>query len=247
MARLPIITYHAIDSARSCLSTTPELFEQQMRFLAIRRYRTLTVSEAFSCLNGSRALPNPAVALTFDDGYSSVFEQALPLLRKYGFVATAFVVSGCLGTAGQWDPRGRRIPNVDLMGPEEIRELAGAGWEIGSHSKTHARLTQLDDDALAREIDGSRISLQEITGRPVRCFAYPYGSQNARVRSRVSAAFDAACGTRLDYAHRTSDAYALERIDAYYLRSPGIFCALAAGWMPWYLGLRRWMRKARSR
>jgi peptidoglycan/xylan/chitin deacetylase (PgdA/CDA1 family) len=247
MVTLPLLTYHSIDNTGSCLSTAPEVFSLQMQYLAGIGYRTLTVSEAVSYLKGECQFPHPAIALTFDDGYRSVFDIALPLLREHGFRATLFVVSGSCGGKNIWDGSQRAIPEFGMIKAEEIRELARAGWEIGAHSVSHARLTTLGDEELEREMQRCQLSLQDITRRRIRCLAYPYGAHDQRVRSRARAFFDAACGTELGFAGSASDPLALQRIDSYYLRPSWLFRSLQAAWMADYLTVRRWVRQVQGK
>jgi peptidoglycan/xylan/chitin deacetylase (PgdA/CDA1 family) len=247
MVILPILTYHSIDRTGSCLSTTPELFNLQMEYLASRHYRTLTVTDAVSCLKQGQKSTQPTIALTFDDGYRSTLELALPVLRKHGFNASLFAVSGFCGIDNAWDHAQGPIPRFPIMRTEEIRELAHAGWEIGAHTVNHVRLTSLAVEALERELCECRHFLQDCTGKPVNILAYPYGAHNARVLSQARAVFDAACTTELDFASSASDPLALPRIDAYYLRTPAFFRSLEAPWMPGYLALRRGLRKVRAK
>jgi peptidoglycan/xylan/chitin deacetylase (PgdA/CDA1 family) len=247
MVILPILTYHSIDRTGSCLSTTPEVFDLQMKYLASRHYRTLTVTEAVSCLKHVQKSTRPIIALTFDDGYRSTLELALPVLRKHGFIASLFAVSGFCGAENAWDPAPGPIPRFPIMSAEEIRELTNAGWEIGAHTVNHVRLTSLADEALKRELCECRLSLQESTGEPVKILAYPYGAHDAGVRSQARVVFDAACTTELDFATSASDPLALPRIDAFYLRTPAFFRSLETRWMPTYLALRRRFRKVRAK
>lgn len=244
MAILAILTYHSIDRTGSCLSTTPEMFHLQMEYLASRRYRTLTVSEAVSHLKLEQNSTQPAIALTFDDGCRSTVELALPVLSKYGFNASLFAVSGFCGANNAWDNAHRSIPRFPIMKAEEIRVLAHAGWEIGAHTVTHARLTSLAVEALERELCECRRFLQDCSGQPVNILAYPYGAHNARVLSRARTIYGAACTTELDFASSASDPLALPRIDAYYLRTPMLFRSLETRWMRGYLALRHGLRKA---
>jgi peptidoglycan/xylan/chitin deacetylase (PgdA/CDA1 family) len=128
------------------------------------------------------------LAVTFDDGYRSVLEGALPVLQSLGVPATLFVPTAWVGVPGPmtW-------PGIDrwVGGPwdhelrplawEELRALADAGWEIGSHSRSHPRLTGLDDAQLTAELTESRSECERALGRPCTSIAYPYGDVDARV------------------------------------------------------------------
>jgi peptidoglycan/xylan/chitin deacetylase (PgdA/CDA1 family) len=137
--------------------------------------------------NSARGL----VGLTFDDGYRDFAEHAVPILEKYGFTATVFVIAGRLGGHNAWDPE---RPRKELLTANEIRAVAAAGMEIGSHGMTHVSLPKADDAALSVEVAQSREKLQELTGHQVRGFCYPYGDQDSRVVTAAQAAgYNYAC------------------------------------------------------
>jgi len=150
------------------------------------------------------------VVLTFDDGYRGVKECALPALRARGFLATVFVVADRIGGANDWD---RETPGEPLLAADEIRALQGAGFEIGSHGATHRALTSLPDADLAREVAGSRETLERITGARVTSFCYPYGDFDDRVVDAVRAAgYRAATVIRGGISKNLSDPFRLERV-----------------------------------
>lgn len=111
---------------------------------------------------------NGAVAITFDDGCGSDLRIAAPALEELGFGATFFITVAWLGTPG-------------FLAASQVRELADRGFEIGSHSLTHAYLSDLSDAELRREIIESRDRLAQITGAPIRHLSCPGGRWSARV------------------------------------------------------------------
>ena len=169
-----ILYYHRVAPDISPhVGVTPEVFERQMRFLKKLEMKGVTVSEG---LEGSD--PKKTCILTFDDGYLDNFEYAAPILEDLGFRATIFCLSACLGSLSAWtdDPLWRGIP---LMAAEEIRELSERGFEIGSHTRSHCdlgRTSREDPLRVRREIFDSRTELEDILGKPVSAFCYPYGS-----------------------------------------------------------------------
>jgi peptidoglycan/xylan/chitin deacetylase (PgdA/CDA1 family) len=129
-----------------------------------------------------------------------VFELALPILRAAGAPATVFVPTALVGAdepmawpgVDHWlaTPHAKELVGMSW---EQLAELADAGWEIGSHSRRHARLTELGDSALAEELSASRQECETRIGRPCRTLAYPYGAVDARVMWAARAAgYDAA-------------------------------------------------------
>jgi peptidoglycan/xylan/chitin deacetylase (PgdA/CDA1 family) len=192
LGRVPmILMYHAVaDIAKdpNLLCVTPARFAEQMdtlRRLGLRGVGIGTLVDAMRA-GHQRGL----VGITFDDGYVNVLEAAVPELLRHGFTGTFFVVSGRLGGTNDWD-EGTPWPLVSVS---QVNELAAAGMEIGSHGATHIRLAGLDSGQLHEETGGSRASLGELTGAPVRGFAYPHGSMDAAARRAVrQAGYDYAC------------------------------------------------------
>lgn len=150
------------------------------------------------------------VVLTFDDGYRGVKERALPALLARGFRATVFVVADRIGGVNDWDGE---TPGEPLLSADEIRELESAGIEIGSHGATHRALTSLADADLAREVAGSKQTLERITGAPVTSFCYPYGDFDDRVvRAVADAGYRAATVIRGGIPKDLSDPFRLKRV-----------------------------------
>ncbi|MDL2717141.1 MAG: polysaccharide deacetylase family protein [Acidobacteriota bacterium] len=150
------------------------------------------------------------VVLTFDDGYRGVREKALPALLARGFTATVFVVTDRIGGVNNWDGE---TPGEPLLTADEIRTLHGAGIEIGSHGATHRALTQLGAADLAREVAGSKETLERITGAPVTSFCYPYGDFDDRVVEAVrNAGYRAATVIRGGIPKDLSDPFRLKRV-----------------------------------
>jgi peptidoglycan/xylan/chitin deacetylase (PgdA/CDA1 family) len=119
----------------------------------------------------------------------SFYDNAYHLLEEKGFKATIFAVAGVIGKTGGWDVMGRTRHMTAGM----IREVADAGHEVGSHSLTHANLVWLGDDELMRELRDSKMILEDITGKSIKCLSFPFGSWNRRV-------WDAAKSTGYEYA-----------------------------------------------
>jgi peptidoglycan/xylan/chitin deacetylase (PgdA/CDA1 family) len=193
-----VLCYHALSERwPASFSTTPERFEAQLSVLAQRGYRGVTFHEAVRGPGFERA-----VAITFDDAYRSVLELARPILDRVGMPATVFVPTALAGTEApmSWDGIDGWLPTEHAaelvpMSWEEIRELASAGWEIGSHTRTHPRLTLLDDGKLAAELTGSREDCERELGVPCPSLAYPYGDPDQRVVDAARAAGYTAAAT----------------------------------------------------
>jgi peptidoglycan/xylan/chitin deacetylase (PgdA/CDA1 family) len=190
-----VLGYHAVSQAwPSTLAVTPAQLRRQLEWLLSRGYRGKTFYEAVGDCS------QPTLIVTFDDAYRSVLDLAYPVLASLGVPATIFVVTDFAD-----DDRELEWPGIDHwrdtphrgelrgLGWSELEELADDGWEVGSHTRTHPRLTQLDDEALDRELRESRETCERALGRPCRSLAYPYGDFDARVmRAAASAGYEAA-------------------------------------------------------
>lgn len=183
MPDLLILCYHAVsEDWPSEFSVPPERLDAQLRFLRRRGYRPATLTEALRHPPVKRT-----VAITFDDAYRSVIELAFPILSRAGFTATVFAPTSFVGTEEPMAWPGiehwRRTEHAAELTPmswEELRRLADAGWEVGSHTRSHPRLTEIDDGALEEELRSSRGEIARHLGRCVSV-AYPYGDHDARV------------------------------------------------------------------
>jgi peptidoglycan/xylan/chitin deacetylase (PgdA/CDA1 family) len=179
----------------SAMRVSPANFAKQIDYLHNHGYQGISLSNWVYSVTHNRPVPQKSVIITFDDGYQDNYQNALPILRKAGFVATVFVTSGKLNQSWRWEKeRGR--PEARVLSEQQIRQLAAAGWDIGSHTMTHKRLTQESMKVVQAELENSRTALEKIVARPVRSFAYPFGAFNTAVAKAVqSAGYDAAVTT----------------------------------------------------
>ncbi|MFT3863142.1 MAG: polysaccharide deacetylase family protein [Solirubrobacterales bacterium] len=172
-----------------------------MTYLVDRGYRGVTFSEAVAQETRGRV-----VAITFDDAFASVFDRALPILRRHLLPATLFVPTRFVDSpeamvwdgTSQWLDKGYR-DELQCMTSEQIRGLADAGWEIGAHSYDHPRLTELSQDGIEQQMQRSKETCERIAGGPCRSIAYPYGDADAKVEAAAArAGFSAAAGLSSD-------------------------------------------------
>ena len=204
LATIPLVLmYHSVspyDEDPYEVTMTPQRFEQQMRWLRRRGLRGVSMGELLGAAAEGRA--RGLVGLTFDDGYQDFVTYAMPVLQRYGFTATAFVLAGRLGGHNVWSRPG---PDKALLTADQVREVAQSGMEIGSHGLEHVSLPEADDRRLSAETVRSRAILQELLGQQIRGFCYPYGYVDARVVEAVRAAgYDYACAVRAVAGHRPS-------------------------------------------
>lgn len=219
MNRALILMYHAIDHPRAAgerrICVSPSSFARQMHLLLDEGYRPVPLHTLLAGLQGRDVSPGKAVAITFDDGFRDVFDHALPVLRRNNIPATLFAVARQLDGVNAW-MNGDGAPPRQIMGAAELRIVQDAGFEIGSHSLSHPSMVDLPLPDAAREARESKDVLEQVLGRAVRFFAYPYGKCNAAVKDVVrEAGYEAACSTRSGFNASPIDLYELRRIDVF--------------------------------
>jgi peptidoglycan/xylan/chitin deacetylase (PgdA/CDA1 family) len=192
------LCYHAIsESWTAGLVVSPSMLERQLSGLLNLGYVGVTFRQAISEPPARKTL-----AVTFDDAYRSVIERAWPILRKLEIPATVFVPTKFIGTErpmswpgiSHWAD-GSHAAELIPMSWDEVGRLAEDGWEIGSHTRTHPRLSELDPATLLEELEGSRAECESRLGLPCTSLAYPYGEYSPAVVEAASRAGYAAAGT----------------------------------------------------
>lgn len=177
----------------------PERFAQQLEALQ-DSFRPLGLEHLVDSLAGDDRLPVKGVALTLDDGTADHLEQAAPLLERFDFPATVFVITGKLGAEG-------------YLSSEGVVKLAGSGLvDIGAHTVTHPVLPALPAPARRLELTESKRALEELLGRQVRHFAFPFGRTSDSTELVRAAGYASACTTRPGVVHEGADPFRLPRL-----------------------------------
>ncbi|MFL5734136.1 MAG: polysaccharide deacetylase family protein [Chloroflexia bacterium] len=183
-----ILCYHSIDDHDTDLSVPPRLFEQHMEILAAEGCRGLTMGQVAVHIRERKPFPPKSVAITFDDGFAGVAEQAAPAMARHGFPGTVYVITGMVGRVTHWHAFGQDLPPLLVMTWQQIQDLATAGWEIGAHTVHHGFLTRCSPEDLRTELVDARAELESKLGAEVRQFAYPQGDYDRRVVTATRAA-----------------------------------------------------------
>ena len=212
---VPVLMYHriAIESSLAMRKFTvaPDDFNAQLDWLRKAGYTGLTVSDfARRARIGDHALPNRPVVLTFDDGFADFAEQAAPILRRFEFPATLYVVCGLVGGTSTWlEGNDTHLPMLDW---DALRRLQADGIEIGAHGMSHRALDSLADADLRMEFSQPMQLLTEQLGAPPLSFCYPFGFRNARVRQQVrEAGYESACAVRYGTSSIDDDLFDIAR------------------------------------
>jgi polysaccharide deacetylase len=176
---IPVLNYHQVEPKDgNPLTLWPEQFEAQMEYLAAEGYTTITIDEMMDALENGTSLPEKSVIITFDDGYADNYEYVYPILKKYGFKATIFLIYDFTNT----------YPNYLTW--DQVAEMKDSGLiHFESHTMTHANLAELTSvDELRHEIADSHDLLSEKLGYDMHYIAYPGGRVNEEIERITSAA-----------------------------------------------------------
>lgn len=188
---LRILTYHRVNERHpgDRMTVHPDMFLLQMECLAASGRPVLPLSEAAARLSGvGPALSPGAVALTFDDGYRDNLESAAPVLERFGFSATVFLVTGHMGAPAAIDRYAHCCDHDSALTWPEAREMRARGHALGGHGRTHRELAPLDAAALRDEVFGCRDDMLAALGEAPGLFCYPRGSESPAVRRAVAEA-----------------------------------------------------------
>jgi peptidoglycan/xylan/chitin deacetylase (PgdA/CDA1 family) len=210
---MTILTYHRI-GAPPAQAVDPFLYDSAAELnthLTMAKDRGLTLTPFSEAVNQENFRPD-TLCVTFDDGFTSVLQHALPVLQCHKAKAIQFIVAGQVGKKNHWDAhKGDSIE--PLMDWFQIREWLAAGMEIGSHSMTHPNLKKLKAAEAREEVTASKKLLEDKLGMAIHHFCYPHGGWNPVVRDLViDAGYKSACAVRPGVAESRSDLWALPRI-----------------------------------
>jgi GT2 family glycosyltransferase/peptidoglycan/xylan/chitin deacetylase (PgdA/CDA1 family) len=241
-AKLVVLAYHAIaDRAEDPLlrpySVPPQRFVRQLEALRSAGWRFADPGAAIGGLAGAGLARGRWVLLTFDDGYRDFAEVALPELVARRIPAAAFVVAGQVGASNEWDQR-LGGGAIGLMDAGELRRVAAAGVEIGSHGLRHRSLAGVDPAEALAEASDSADALESLGLPRPRLFAYPWGRTTPAARAAVAqAGYAAAFTTTPEFVKGSSDPYSLPRVIVLRGYTPVVLRLRLAtlGWAPAWL------------
>ncbi|MEW6063675.1 MAG: polysaccharide deacetylase family protein [Bacillota bacterium] len=214
---IPILMYHKVNPDPGTgglgLRVPPDKFEWQMKYLRKNGYETVSLEDVMDHFEKGKHLPDKPIVITFDDGYKDNYRFAYPIMKKYGYTGTIFVVSKAIGNTNFFDVEKKLQPENRIMDWHEIRELAEAGFTIGAHTVDHPHLAEVPPEVARHQIEESKRALEHGLKKPVEFFAYPYGSYNDTVADLVKqAGYRAAVTTELGLAKADSNPFKLRRI-----------------------------------
>ncbi len=202
---VPVICYHKVGrkplrAKLRGIYVTAGFFRRQMRELKSEGFRTITLDEC-----AALQPPNDRqIVLTFDDGSVTVLKNAVPAMARAGFTAINYLVADLIGGRNAWDIVNGEVPDR-LMDDAQVRDWLAAGHEIGSHTRSHPRLSKIPPAQAREEIFASKKMLEDRFGVPIRHFCYPYGDLSPQVRDLVAEAGYVTAVTTEWGVHRAGD------------------------------------------
>lgn len=173
---LPVLMFHYIedvdpktkDQLRYRLSFSPKKLEEFLKYFKENNIETLTFWDLKKIIDKKQEFPKKAVLLTFDDGYSSHYQNAFPLLKKYGMKGIFFIISN------------RPDNDANYATWKEIKEMSDEGQEIGSHTVSHFDLRTLSEKKIVYELEESKKAIEAKIAKSVISFCYPSGQYDKR-------------------------------------------------------------------
>ena len=199
---VPILMYHGFSDDPSTLFVTPENFRRQLTYLKKKNYNVISMDELAEGIKSGKKFARNTVVITIDDGYADNFTRAYPVLKKYDFPATIFLITDFIGKKN------------DYLDWEDVKAMRRGGVTFGGHTMTNAYLPSVKTrQGLWREIRGSKDAIEAKLGNPVYYFCYPTGAFNEDVKKVTKeAGYRAACTTNRGHDRFNRDLYELNRI-----------------------------------
>jgi len=213
--KIRVLTYHRIGLPRGprsyeSLTVPPRRFAAQLRLLRSLGFTLTRLDTVAAWLRDATPPPPRSAVLTFDDGFDDLYEHAFPLLVESRVPAVIYVITDRRNDA--WRSIRPHGP-LRLLDWSRIREIADHGIAIGSHTRTHPRLTQCSTDQLRSEIADSKKIIEDKLGREIRHFCYPFGDYDRRAIDAVRrAGYATACTTEKGVVRPTADPLRLPRL-----------------------------------
>lgn len=199
---IPVLMYHSISYEKGNeLKVPKETFRQELQIIKDNGFTPITLDELYSHFNDEVALPQKPIVITLDDGYRDNYENALPILKEFGYKATVFVIT-CQPDSGS-----------DFMTSAQLKEMNANGIDIECHTVNHPHLKDLSYDKQLIELRDSKIKLENMLNKKINYVAYPYGSYNNNtIKLAQSLGYKMAFTTNEGLANKDQGIYTLDRL-----------------------------------
>ena len=207
-SKILVLNYHQVNNNFNPLAVPVNDFDAQMSYLSEHGYVTITPDELAEGLEGNLNLPEKPVLITFDDGYVDNYTNAFPILKKYNFRATIFIIPSLISK------------NPRYMTWEQLKEMEQNGVTMQSHTLNHIALEELPDDEIRSELLNSKVILEEQLGHEINFLAYPTGTYNLHIAGIArDVGYKGAFTVKYGNVDLGSNLYALERVPIFQTES----------------------------
>ena len=257
--QIRILFYHSVDNSGSPLSTSIETFEKQMSYLKKKGYRTISLSNYINNIYQKHTQHKNLVLITFDDGFKSTYLHAFPVLKKYGFIATVFLITDYINGLAGWIKKDVNLiedrifnssisenelheiikaSNFPMLTWEEIKKMDDYGMEFGSHTSSHIWLGKSTTEEIREDIIRSKAIIEEKLKKPAAFFSYPYSDYKPETKEIVKdLGFRAACGGDPRADRSPNDLFGLKRTGPFPAENFFEFKFIFSVAFDWYIGL----------
>jgi peptidoglycan/xylan/chitin deacetylase (PgdA/CDA1 family) len=250
---LPILMYHGISgdpepgvSNYYRTNTSPALFEQHLRCLNSKGFRSVNLDEAVRLLQQDWPKEGKFVAITFDDGFRDFCDVAFPLLKTYGHVATVYLPTGFIGESR------RSFKGKECLTWQEVRDLHAQGIQFGSHTVNHPVLYESSWREIENQLAFSKEKMEQELGEKITSFAYPYAfpQQDRRFTGAFKKllkeqGYRHCVTTRIGRVQIGDDLFSLKRLPLNSGDDQPLLLAKLSGAFDWLAYPQSWFKSAR--
>jgi peptidoglycan/xylan/chitin deacetylase (PgdA/CDA1 family) len=164
---VPVLMYHSVaDTPNNPIIISPAKLDQEMKYLKDNGYYTISLDDLYAYFTNNTPIPQKSVVLTFDDGYKDNYTAMFPIMKKYGFRATVFVITAYID----------KLPGY--LTSQQLKDMQAYGIDIESHTVNHKPLKELPKDQQLQELTQSKAFIETLLNKKVNYIAYPDGSYN---------------------------------------------------------------------
>ncbi len=201
------ISEHIKNEKHNKWRVRPQDFEKQMNWFYKNNWKSFTISE----LSNLDKIPEKSFVITFDDGFEDNFTNAFPILKKYNFKATIYLVPN--QKTNHWEEKNTSVLS-NLLNEKQILEMQNSGLiEFGSHTLSHVNLSKIDDFQLEKELVESKKEIEKITKKKCEAFAYPYGKFDDKIVQAVKdAGYKNATVVKRGLFEQNDDVFTIKRV-----------------------------------
>lgn len=166
---IPILMYHSIAYEKNNILRVPkDKFDAEMKWLYDNGYKTITLDDVYNGIESGKGVPEKSVVITFDDGYVDNYQNAYPVLKKYGFTGTTFMITSSIDN-----------PHDGYLSSAQIKEMDADCLKVESHTVTHGYLNKMSYEKQLKELKDSKAALEKLLGHEIKYLAYPTGKYDA--------------------------------------------------------------------